>query len=227
MGIKFYSNKVQEEFSNIKNPFRMIKDNALIDISNVDAILSTIVNSIELPKIDTTNNVFHDLVSCICEQQIHYRSTKKIFQKMLETSEIEFLTPLNFNLFEEKGIAGYKLSQSKYETLINVFDFWKTNPELNWQNNTDEEIRTKLSEIKGIGNWTIDMILLYTLERPTVFPFDDFHLKEIMVSLYQLNPKSKLKSQMQGIAEHWGEHKSIAVMYLLEWKKFNKKNDLA
>ena len=62
------------------------------------------------------------------------------------------------------------------------------------------------------------MILLYTLERTSVFPVDDFHLKEIMVSLYQLNPKSKLKSQMLDVAEPWGNHKSIAIKYLLAWK---------
>lgn len=67
------------------------------------------------------------------------------------------------------------------------------------------------------------MILLYTLNRQNVFPVDDFHLKEIMVSLYDLNPKLKLKSQMIEIAEHWGEHKAISVKYLLAWKSFIKK----
>jgi DNA-3-methyladenine glycosylase II len=142
---------------------------------------------------------------------------------MLNASEIEILTPLNFNQFEEKGIAGYKLSQSKYETLIRVLDFFKNHPNLNWQQFTDDEIRTKLSEIKGVGSWTIDMILLYTLQRPNVFPVDDFHLKEIMVSIYQLNPSTKLKSQMLEIAAPWSEHKSHAVRYLLAWKSIIKK----
>jgi len=56
---------------------------SLKQISNVDPILSNIINCIDFPKIVSTNNVFHDLISCVCEQQIHYRSTKKIFQKML------------------------------------------------------------------------------------------------------------------------------------------------
>lgn len=201
----------------------MTSDIAIIHISKVDPILSNIINAIELPEIVTTHNVFYDLISCIIEQQIHYRSTKKIFQKMLVASNLEIVTPLNFYQFEEKGIADYKLSLSKYETLNRILDFWNVHPDLQWQQLSDEEIRNKLAEIKGIGSWTIDMILLYTLERTSVFPVDDFHLKEIMVSLYQLDPKSKLKSQMLDVAEPWGNHKSIAIKYLLAWKSFNKK----
>ncbi len=64
------------------------------------------------------------------------------------------------------------------------------------------------------------MILLYTLNRPNVFPYDDFHLKNIMVKLYKLDEKSRLKAQMLDVASAWGEHKSLAVLYLLTYKKF-------
>jgi DNA-3-methyladenine glycosylase II len=53
-----------------------------------------------------------------------------------------------------------------------------------------------------------------------VFPYDDFHLKQIMVSEYGLNEKVKLKAQMLAVAEKWGNEKSLAVMYLLDWKKY-------
>lgn len=74
----------------------MIQDKALKHLCSFDSVLKNIINTIELPKIETTNNVFHDLMSCVIEQQIHYRSTKKIFQKMLDDSGIEVLTPSNF-----------------------------------------------------------------------------------------------------------------------------------
>jgi DNA-3-methyladenine glycosylase II len=66
------------------------------------------------------------------------------------------------------------------------------------------------------------MMLLYTLQRPNVFPYDDFHLKQIMVNLYSLNPNVKLKTQMNDIANDWGQQKSLAVLYLLAWKQFKK-----
>jgi DNA-3-methyladenine glycosylase II len=190
---------------------------------DADPILKNIIATIELPQIISTNDVFHDLMSCILEQQIHYRSTKRIFQKMLQTANIERLTLENFSEFEKTAFANSKLAIGKFETVERIVDFFTVN-KINWALLSDEEVIEKLSSIKGIGKWTIDMILLYTLQRSDVFPYDDFHLKEIMVNLYGLNQNVKLKAQMLDVAEVWGEHKSLAVKYLLAWKEFNKKN---
>ncbi len=190
-------------------------------LAQSDKILEKIMSTIDEPKIKSTHDVFFDLMSCILEQQIHYRSTKKSFQKMLDKAGLSTLTLDNFSQFEDQAFVGIKLSASKYETLSNVLSFFKTN-NINWQLLTDEEVRLKLASIKGIGQWTIDMLLLYTLQRPNVFPCDDFHLKQIMVNLYNLNPNVKLKAQLLAIASHWGENKSLAVSYLLAWKTYNK-----
>ncbi|MEO1653926.1 MAG: DNA-3-methyladenine glycosylase 2 family protein, partial [Bacteroidota bacterium] len=81
-------------------------------------------------------------------------------------------------------------------------------------------------KIKGIGVWTVDMILLFTLKRPNIFPADDYHLKQLMTSLYQLDPKSRLKAQMRAVAEKWSPYQSLAVLYLLDWKVLTKTNKI-
>lgn len=190
-------------------------------LATSDSVLANIIATIPTPEILSTNDVFHDLMSCIVEQQIHYRSTKKIFQKMLQKASLDTLSLENFAQFEEKAFENANFSMNKYETIERTIDYFQTN-KINWQELSDDEIIEKLSSIKGIGKWTIDMILLYTLQRPNVFPYDDFHLKEIMVRLYGLNPNVKLKNQMLDILNNWHEHKSLAVNYLLSWKAFNK-----
>ncbi|MCU0326449.1 MAG: hypothetical protein MUF45_14535 [Spirosomaceae bacterium] len=187
-----------------------------------DPVLKPIIEIIPEPQIESTKNVFSDLMSCILEQQIVYRSTKKIFQKMLDSAQITELTPDNFEEFEKTALTNTKLSMNKYETIERVVDFWQTN-NIDWFLLSDKEVKGHLGSIKGIGVWTIDMILLYTLQRPNVFPYDDFHLKQIMVNLYGLNPDSQLKKQMLEISERWSEQKSLAVKYLLAWKEYNKK----
>ena len=199
-----------------------MKNQAMSQLQNADETLKNIIATITEPIIVTTNDVFHDLMSCILEQQIHYRSTKKIFQKMLQSANIERLTLENFDEFGKSSFANAKLAVGKLETIERTIDFFNAN-KIDWVLLKDSEVVEKLSSIKGIGKWTIDMILLYTLQRPDVFPYDDFHLKEIMVKLYGLNPNVKLKAQMLDVAEAWGEHKSLAVKYLLAWKEFNKK----
>jgi DNA-3-methyladenine glycosylase II len=194
-----------------------------MSVPKFDAVLDKIILEIPKPEIISTQDVFHDLMSCVLEQQIHYRSTKKIFQKMMIAAGIERLTPANFQILEEKALkADAKLSMGKYETLLGILDFWETH-QGDWFAMDDNEIRSQLAQIKGIGNWTVDMILLYTLQRPDVFPYDDFHLKQIMTSLYGLDPKVKLKANMIEISEKWGDQKSLAVLYLLDWKNYQKR----
>lgn len=187
-----------------------------------DPILEKIILEIAKPKIVSTKDVFHDMMSCLIEQQIHYRSTKKIFAKALERAGLEHLTLENFHLLEKHSLSQIKLSMGKYDTILAFIDYWNNN-KVDFFQLTDEEIASELSSIKGIGKWTIDMLLLYTLERPDVFPYDDFHLKQIMVSLYELNPNAKLKSQMIEVSKNWGNQKSLAVLYLLAYKEFIKK----
>jgi DNA-3-methyladenine glycosylase II len=183
-----------------------------------DPILEKIISQVAKPSIISTKDVFHDVMSCIIEQQIHYRSTKKIFANVLKRANIEHVTLDNFHLIEKYGLSEIKLAMGKYETIVSFIEYWSNNS-LDFNLLSDEEVIAELSSIKGIGKWTIDMILLYTLERPDVFPYDDFHVKEIMIKLYGLNPKVKLKAQMLEIAEKWDNQKSLAVLYLLEAKK--------
>lgn len=191
------------------------------EINYADPILQPIITLLEQPIIHSTHDVFHDLMSCIIEQQIHYRSTKKIFAKALEKAGVEHLTIGNFHLLEQHSFPQMPLAAGKYETMMAFMEYWNRNI-LDFNELSEERIVAELSAIKGVGRWTIDMILLYTLKRPNIFPADDFHLKQVMVSLYQLDPKVKLKAQLLQVAENWGNHKSLAVLYLLEWKKYKK-----
>jgi DNA-3-methyladenine glycosylase II len=186
-----------------------------------DQILALVIHQIPEPIVNSTYNVFHDLMSCILEQQIHYRSTKKIFDKMLTSAHIDRLTVQNFPRFEDKAFSSIKLSLAKYETVLAVVSFFSEN-NLPWHSLSNEEVRKHLAAIKGIGSWTMDMILLYTLERPDIFPPDDFHLKQVMTKIYGLHSTPKLKAQMLDIASHWNGHTSLAVKYLLSWKQYQK-----
>jgi DNA-3-methyladenine glycosylase II len=198
-----------------------MQPDTLLLLAKADPVLEKIIRQIPYPDFVSTHHVFHDLLSCIIEQQIHYRSTKKIFSNMLSSAGINLLSPENFQQFEEKALPEYPLASEKYETIARLIDFWESH-HIDWINTDDQTVRHTLSAIKGIGQWSIDMILLFTLKRPSVFPHDDYHLKQIMTSLYGLNPTSKLKAQMLSIAEAWRPHQSTAVLYLLEWKRRHK-----
>lgn len=196
-----------------------IDQQSIASLAQKDQVIANIIALVPQPDDDSTGSVFHDLMSCILEQQIHYRSTKKTFQKLMDTAELEMLTPDNFEVLEEKAFGKLKLSANKYQTILDVLDYFQ-NESNDWISMEDQSIRKQLTQIKGISNWTVDMILLYTLERPNVFPADDYHLKRIIPKLYPINPSNPLKKEMKAIAEFWEPQCSLAVKYLWAWKKY-------
>ncbi|MCU0449651.1 MAG: hypothetical protein MUC97_07355 [Bernardetiaceae bacterium] len=194
-------------------------DQAILNaLAQADPVLAKVISTTPAPQIVSTRAIFHDLMSCLIEQQIHYRSTKKTFAKLLAKAGLTQLTPENFPEFAKAALPGVKLAQAKYETMNRVLEFWSAHP-AHWPSFSDEQVTQKLASIPGIGQWTIDMLLLYTQESPDIFPSDDYHLKQLMVGLYNLNPQSQLKAQMKAIAARWGNQKSLAVKYLFESKK--------
>ncbi len=190
-----------------------------------DPILNEIIRTIPEPITESTNDVFSDLVGCIVAQKIHYRGVSPWMKKLSILLTEQHPTPESVLNIDEKAFSEMKLSNNKYQTLFRLADTWQKQKmdKIDWATLTDEEVKGLLMDIKGIGNWTIDMILLYTLQRPNVFPHEDYHLKNMMVQLYGLNPKSKLKAQMLDEASEWAPYQSTAVKYLLAWKEYLKK----
>jgi len=191
-------------------------------LSAKDPVLATIIDQVDFPQVSGSGDVFSDLMGCVIEQQIIYRSTKRTFQKMLERADLASLTLENWEKFEELGLGQAKLSTSKFETMARVLDFFSQH-QLDWQRLSDDEVRAQLGSIKGIGKWTMDMILIYTLGRPDVVPLDDYHLKMLLPQLYGLDAKKRLKAQMREVSEEWMPYRSYAVQYLLAWKSQQKK----
>ena len=188
-------------------------------LSSSDPVLKGVMEKVELEEILSTNNVFHDLLSCIIEQQIHYRSTKKTFERLLGKSGLIELTPDNLDQLEQYGLKDAKLSMRKWETSHDARNQFDSLGHIDWNQLEDHEVRERLSQIKGIGDWTQDMILLYTLKRNDIFPVSDYHLKKIFLDLYE----TQNKKDMFEIASKWKPYASYATRYLLEFKKLKLK----
>jgi DNA-3-methyladenine glycosylase II len=180
-----------------------------------DAVLQAVIKATELPQWTSTHNVFHDVMSCIIEQQIHYRSSKHVFAHVMQEAGLQELHVDDFQILE-RVLYKLRLSEAKYEAMAHTVDFFSQN-DLDWEQLSDAEVRTRLSSIQGVGIWTADMILLYTLRRPDVFPLVDYHLTQIMVKCYGLDKKGVHK-KMREVAQRWGNNRSMAVLYLLAYK---------
>ena len=84
----------------------------------------------------------------------------------------------------------------------------------------DEEIIACLTEIKGIGRWTVEMLLMFAMGREDVFPVDDLGIQQAMIKLYSIEVESKkdLKLKMNEIALKWRPYRTYACLHLWRWK---------
>jgi DNA-3-methyladenine glycosylase II len=84
----------------------------------------------------------------------------------------------------------------------------------------NEEIIDLLTQIKGIGKWTVEMILMFTLGREDVFAVDDLGIQQAITKLYNLDSSDKklMKEKMLQISAKWSPYRTFACRYLWGWK---------
>ena len=196
-----------------------------IFLQQQDSQLGEIIQQISLPEIDSSEDVFYDLLTCILEQQIHYRSSGVYLRKFNELTDGLWPTAELVLTLDAHDFALKKIASNKFQRLQVLAQCWidRGYEQVDWQQLGDEAIRARLSDIKGIGPWTVNMILLFTLGRPDIFDPNDYQLKKVMASVYGLSPEGRLISEMKEISEKWSPFKSTAVRYLLAWQSLSKK----
>jgi DNA-3-methyladenine glycosylase II len=84
----------------------------------------------------------------------------------------------------------------------------------------DEEVIAYLTQIKGVGRWTVEMLLMFALKRENVFALDDLGVQNAMIALYKLDrtDKKKFREDMIRISKKWSPYRTYACMYLWRWK---------
>ena len=119
-------------------------------------------------------------------------------------------------------LRGIGLSNAKVNYVKNVaqfeIDFGMDAKKLQKMNN--EEVIAYLTPIKGVGRWTVEMLLMFALGREDVFAVDDLGIQNAMVRLYKLDTKDKkkLKEAMLNVSEKWSPYRTYACVHLWRWK---------
>jgi len=119
-------------------------------------------------------------------------------------------------------LRGIGLSNAKANYVLNVSRFFIeekiTDDKLHGMSN--EEIIKYLSQIKGVGQWTVEMILMFTLGREDVFAVDDLGIQQAICKLYKIDPENKkaMKERMLVVSKKWSPYRTYACRYLWGWK---------
>jgi DNA-3-methyladenine glycosylase II len=158
-----------------------------------------------------STNLYQQLVCMIIEQQVSTASARATQQRMFNKFRVEPEEILEADREELKSVG---LSRQKVDYVKNAAGKFQEDG-LNREKfgeMTDEEVIDELTEIKGIGEWTAEMFLIFGLGRKDVFSTGDLVLRNAMTDLYGIEDRQKMRDK----AEDWKPHRSIAALYL--WK---------
>ncbi len=181
-----------------------------------DQKIKVLINKYPIPQFSPNDNYFDALSKSIIYQQLSGSVAKIIYTRFLSLFKNKIPTPnqyLNIKISDLKNIG---LSKQKISYINNVSNFFidKDN-KLQFKIDSDDEIRRELIKIKGIGQWTIDMFMMFTLCKADILPVGDLGIKKAFKKLYNLK---ELPSEnfMKEIGEPWRPYRTIACCYL--WK---------
>ncbi|MFZ5932561.1 MAG: DNA-3-methyladenine glycosylase family protein [Patescibacteria group bacterium] len=156
---------------------------------------------------------FLDLVDAIVSQQLSGKVAKTIFQRVkLGLKEV---TPKNILKTPDSKFRKWGLSRQKISYVKDLADkVLKKEVKIDKLDKLpDEEVARELILVKGIGRWTAEMFLMFSLARPDVFPIDDLGIQKGITKLL----KRRVSSQKIGkFAERWKPYRSLAAWYIWE-----------
>ncbi len=168
------------------------------------------------------NNVYLHLCYSIMSQQLSTKVADVFHRRFLELYNGIEPTPKQIAATPFETLRGIGLSSAKANYVLNVSRFFIsekiTDASLDKMNN--EELIKYLSQIKGVGQWTVEMILMFTLGREDIFAVDDLGIQQAICKLYKVDATDKkaMKEQMLKISAKWTPYRTYACRYLWGWK---------
>ncbi|MEO6583579.1 MAG: DNA-3-methyladenine glycosylase 2 family protein [Ferruginibacter sp.] len=162
------------------------------------------------------------IISSIISQQLSTKVAAVIYKRFLNLFSKKTPTPQDILALPFDTLRGVGLSNSKTNYVRNVCEFFIENKvtDSKLHKMEDEELIEFLVQIKGVGRWTAEMILMFTLGREDVFAVDDLGIQQAMTKLYKLDAtnKKEMKNKMLLISAKWKPYRTYACRYLWQWK---------
>ena len=189
-----------------------------IYLSNNDKVLKNIIKMFPSEHLELNSNHYHALLNSIIGQQISVLAANSIKTRFFNLHKK--ITPNNILKFNESYLKNCGLSRQKILYIRNISTFFLENKKFiaNIDSYDEISIKDKLILIKGIGNWTVDMFLLFSYGSSDVFPAGDLgFIKAISKSYKKKIPISQ--SYLERLKKRWSPYSSIATWYL--WRSID------
>jgi len=177
---------------------------------------------VEIHELKLHKNIPLRLMASIMSQQLSTKVAKVIYKRFLGLYNGKEPKPQQVLDTPFEKLRGIGLSNAKVNYVQNVASFCIehkiTDKKLLAMSN--EDIIELLTQIKGVGRWTVEMLLMFTLGREDVFAPDDLGIQQAMIKTYKLdnNNKKELREKMIKLSGKWKPYRTYACLHLWQWK---------
>lgn len=167
-------------------------------------------------------DTFESLVQSIVYQQLNGKAAATIHGRVLALFGGKALTPKNLLKIPKAKLRGAGLSENKF---LAVRDLAKkclcgvVAPRERLEPLSDAEIIARLTEVRGIGEWTVQMFLMFKLGRPDVLPVNDFGVRKAFGLLYRKSGGMPSPAALEKHGRRWAPYRTVASWYL--WRRLD------
>ncbi len=187
-----------------------------------DKKLKGIIDRITIAPPKPRTDLYLSLLRAIAGQQLSVKAAATIWERVLNLFPNNYPSPEAVLLIDSEKFRGAGLSYQKAGYIKNIaqFSLDETLDYTKLKKKSDDELIGYLTQIKGVGRWTVEMILMFSLVRGNILPLDDLGIQNAIKKIYELNTTGKqLKAEMEQIAHQWQPYRTFACMYL--WRSLD------
>ena len=180
-----------------------------------DPVISALIDRYEEPPLRSKRNLFETLIHSIVGQQISATAADAIWQRF--HTLVGDVTPSNILAHAPESLKSVGLSGRKVEYIRGLAEQdWLTQHP--WDEEPDDNVRKLLCALRGVGPWTAEMVLIFSLLKPDILPLGDIGVVRSMERLYA-NGDPLNNDQLNAIADVWKPFRTVATWYL--WRNLD------
>ncbi len=194
-------------------------EKAIDFLSKKDEIFKTIILNYGIPAIPKRAQGFETLALLILEQQVSIDSAKATYNKL--KNQVSLFSPENLIILSDEDFrtCGVSRQKTKYIKCLAQAILEKTIDLESLPKKSAEIVRQELIKIKGIGNWTIDVYLMFTLNSSDILPLGDIAVVNTIKELLDIHEKD----EMEVYTQKWSPFRSMATFLL--WHHYLQKRN--
>ncbi len=188
-----------------------------LETLNKDIKMQKLIKDYGPPDFELKNDYFQSLMHSIVFQQLSGKVARIIYQRLINLLPKNKIIPKQVLMLSSDDMKQVGLSLQKINYIKNLASYFDGNQfnKNKVEKMSNEAISSELIQIKGIGQWTVDMFLMFTLNRLDVMPYADLGIQKGMKILFNLN-KLPTRDEMKSLSIKWKPYRTIACWYL--WK---------